>query len=99
MQSSISNHQLAIIIHQSVLALGPSERIERSSMPLQHGGRGEGDGEGASLAGGAFDFDSAAHGVDQAFADGQAQTGSLVAVALGIAQLEELVENVADVLG
>src|SRR5690349_3363076 len=49
----------------------------------------------AALTRRALDADGAAHGVYESFADRQAQARSLVAVALGISQLEKLVENIA----
>ncbi len=46
-----------------------------------------------------MDFEFAAHGVDEAFADGEAQAGAFGAVAFGVSELEELVEDVFEVFG
>src|SRR4051794_26989891 len=62
-------------------------------------GRRERDRERAPLADYAPDLQPAAHRVDEALADRQAQAGPLVAVALGVPELEELVEDVPLGLG
>src|SRR5205085_3853880 len=61
--------------------------------------RRQNDTERTPLSDRASDLQPAAHGIHEALADGQPQPDPLVSVALGVAQLKELVEDVVHVLG
>src|SRR5439155_21698955 len=72
--------------------------IRKVRLSLRDEGEGgKADSEAAALAGNAFDAEFSAHRVNQSFADREPEAGPFGAVALGISELEELVEDVREV--